>query len=168
MLNNISGLSVVAIRAAFLMENFLASIPLVRTAGINGSVARPDVAFAMVSTRDISAAAAEILTTPKFNGHSVRELLGPRDYSLREATSILGAAIGKPALPYVQFSPEDFRKGIMGAGMSPGLADDLVAMYEAFNEGRIQRMVRRTTANTTLTTLEQFGRDVFAPAFHLA
>ncbi|MGH8592768.1 MAG: hypothetical protein ACREX9_20820 [Gammaproteobacteria bacterium] len=41
----------------------------------------------------------------------MRELYGPRDYTHREATSILGAAIGKPDLVYVEFSYEDFRKG---------------------------------------------------------
>lgn len=167
MLDSIPGLSVVALRAAFLMENHLASIPLIRQAGINGSPAHADVSLAMIATRDVATVAAEYLATPTFDGHQVRLLLGPRDYTYREATSILGAAIGKPELPYVAFSYEDFRQGLSGAGFSDSTADALVDLYMAFNDGRIQRMVSRTPSSTTPTTLEVFAREIFRPAYQM-
>ncbi|MGH8592767.1 MAG: hypothetical protein ACREV3_02595 [Gammaproteobacteria bacterium] len=40
------------------------------------------------------------------------------------------------------------------------MADAYVEMYTAINEGRI-----RNTSNTTPTTLEEFAREVFAPAY---
>ncbi len=40
------------------------------------------------------------------------DLLGPRDVSFAEAAKILGAAIGKPDLQYVQFSYEDAEKAM--------------------------------------------------------
>jgi uncharacterized protein YbjT (DUF2867 family) len=166
MLKSVPGLSVVVLRAAFLMENHLASIPVIRNAGINGSPARADVPVAMIATRDIATAAAEYLTNPTFTGYNVRELLGPRDYTYPEVTSILGAAIGKPDLLYVQFPYEDFSKGLVGAGLSPNLAGALVELYTAVNSGEIQRLADRTDANTTGTTLEEFARDVFAPVYN--
>jgi aryl-alcohol dehydrogenase-like predicted oxidoreductase len=42
---------------------------------------------------------------------------------------------------------------------------DTAEMYEAFNTGWIPRTLTRTQANTTPTTLEELGREVFAPAF---
>lgn len=168
MLKSIPKLSVVALRPAFFMENHLASIPLIKNAGINGSAARADVARAMIATRDIAAVAAEYLIAPAFDGYTVRELLGPRDYTYREATSILGAAIGKPDLAYVEFSYEDFHKGILGAGFSPSAADALVESTRAHNEGRIQSTVSRNESNTTPTTLEVFAREVFAPAYQVS
>lgn len=162
---DIAGLSAVILRPTYFMENHLGSIGLIKHAGINGSAMRPDTRLAMVATRDISAVAAEILSTPTFTGISVREILGPRDYSMQEATAILGAAIGKPDLAYVQFSDGDFKKGLEGAGFSASAADLFVEMYAAFNAGTIQATVRRSPANTTATTLEQFAREVFAPAF---
>ncbi|HEX9592118.1 MAG TPA: SDR family NAD(P)-dependent oxidoreductase [bacterium] len=164
-LQAVPGLSVVALRPTFFMENHLASIDLIKSAGINGSAAGADVAMAMIATRDIAAVAAEYLLAPTFAGYAVRELLGPRDYTHREATAILGAAIGKPDLAYAEFSYEDFRNGLVGAGFSASVADAYVEMYLALNEGRIQRAVTRTASNTTPTTLEEFAREVFVPAY---
>lgn len=165
LLKSIPGLSVVALRPTFFMENHLDSIHLIKSAGINGSAARADVALAMIATRDIAAVATEYLMAPTFDGYAVRELYGPRDYTHREATSILGAAIGKPDLAYVEFSYEDFRNGLLGAGFSASVADAYVEMYTAFNEGRIQSTMSRNASNTTPTTLEEFAREVFAPAY---
>lgn len=164
-LQAVPGLSVVALRPTFFMENHLASIDLIKSAGINGSAAGADVAMAMIATRDIAAAAAEYLLASTFEGYAVRELLGPRDYTHREATAILGAAIGKPDLAYVEFSYEDFRNGLLGAGFSASVADAYVEMSVALNEGRIQRRVTRTASNATPTTLEEFAREVFVPAY---
>ena len=164
-LKSLSGLSVVALRPTFFMENHLAAIPLIKNAGINGSAARADVPIAMIATRDIAAGAAGYLTALTFDGYTVRDLLGPRDYTHREVTSILGAAIGKPDLAYVEFSYEDFHKGLLGEGFSVSVADSYVEMSTALNEGLIQRTVSRNDSNTTPTTLEEFARAVFAPAY---
>ncbi len=162
LLKSIPGLSVVALRPTFFMENHLASIHLVKSAGINGSAARAGVAVGMIATRDIAAAAAEYLTAPAFDGYMVRELYGPRDYTYPEVTSILGAAIGKPELAYVEFSYEDFRKGLLGAGFSASVADAYVEMYTALNDGRIQSTMSRNASNTTPTTMR--SRYYFTPA----
>jgi uncharacterized protein YbjT (DUF2867 family) len=164
-LQAIPGLSVVALRPTLFMEDHLASIPLIKSAGINGSAARADIALAMIATRDIAAIAAEYLLAPTFEGYIVRDLLGPHDYTHREATAILGAAIGKPDLAYVELSYEDFRQGLLGAGFSASAADAYVEMYMAINAGCIQNTVRRNALNTTPTTLEEFAREVFAPAY---
>jgi len=39
-------------------------------------------------------------------------------------------------------------------------------MTQSLNEGRIMQHQERTPANTTPTTLEEFARQVFVPAFH--
>jgi uncharacterized protein YbjT (DUF2867 family) len=165
LLKALPGLSVVAVRSAYYMENFFSSIPMIKNGGINGSAIRADVTLPMSSTRDVAALAAGYLRVPTFKGFSVHDVLGPRDYTFREATTIIGTAIGKPDLPYVEFSYEDFRKGLLTAGVSASMADVLVDSSRAFNEGRIQRTVKRTPANTTPTTLESFARESFAPAF---
>ncbi len=53
-------------------------------------------------------------------------------------------------------------------GFSKSAADNFVEMYEAMNAGRIQATAKRTALSTTPTTLEQFAREVFAPAFKAA
>lgn len=165
-LKSIKGLSVVAIRPAFLMENHMGAIALIKQAGINGSAVRGSIPFAMISTRDIAAVAADYLLVPTFQGYIVRELLGPRDYTYREATSILGAAIGRPDLPYVEMPYDGLKRGLLSAGFSADAADALVQLQSALNEGRVQRLVSRGKESTTPATLEDFARDVFAPAFN--
>lgn len=167
-LRAVDGLSAVILRPTYFMENHLGAIGLIQHAGINGGAIRPDTRLPMVATRDIAAVAAEVLSTPTFTGIRVREVLGPRDYSMQEVTTILGQAIGKPDLVYAPFSDADFKMGLTGAGFSADAADKFVEMSAAFNTGIIQKTATRTAANTTATTLEQFARDVFAPAWRNA
>lgn len=164
----VAGLSAVILRPAYFMENHLGSIGMIKQAGINGSAMRPDTRLPMAATRDIAGVAAEILSAATFSGITLREILGPRDYSMQEATAILGAAIGKPDLAYVCFPDDDFKKGLQGAGFSADVARNFVEMNAAFNAGSIQITAKRSAANTTVTTLEQFAREVFAPAFQHA
>ena len=105
--------------------------------------------------------------SPDFAGKSVRELLGPRDYSMDEATRILGQAIGRKDLKYVQFPYEDTVKALQGMGMSADVANRLVDMNRGFNEGRIRPTEARAPKNTTPTTLEDFSK-VFAGLFGLS
>jgi hypothetical protein len=95
----------------------------------------------------------------------VRHVLGPRDVTFPEATAALGAAIGKPDLPYVEFSYEDFEKALLGVGFSEAAAAGFVEMNDALNRGAIQKTISRDAASTTPTTLEEFAKEVFAPAF---
>jgi hypothetical protein len=80
-----------------------------------------------------------------------------------EATRILGRAIDKPDLAYAQASSADAEKGMCAAGISAGVAQSFIEMYQAFNDGRIV-MPARNAGNTTPTTLETFA-TVFAAAF---
>jgi len=164
-LDQIEGLHVVHLRPTYFMENELNSIGLIKSAGITGSPLKAEHAFPMIATRDIAAVATELLANPTFTGRSFRELLGPRDYAPRDTARILGQAIGKPELPYVQFPPADAHKAMVAAGLSPSLANDYVEMYDAFNEGRVRSLQGRSAATTTPTTLEDFARASFAPAY---
>jgi uncharacterized protein YbjT (DUF2867 family) len=158
-------LAVVALRPSYFMENLLAAIPIIKQAGFFGAVVRADLVHPMIAARDIAAVAAGYLSEPAFSGYTVRELLGPREYTHREAAGILGAAIGRPDLPYVEFSYVDFHKGLLDAAFSQSAADTYLEMFTAFNEGRIQPEISRNRHSTTPTTLDQFAHEIFAPAF---
>ncbi|HXO95005.1 MAG TPA: hypothetical protein VN857_00345, partial [Chthoniobacterales bacterium] len=51
---------------------------------------RPDVPTPMIAAKDVGGKAAELLTEEPFRQPRVRELLGPRDYTMAETTRILG------------------------------------------------------------------------------
>jgi uncharacterized protein YbjT (DUF2867 family) len=163
-LNGLAGAAIVHLRAGFFMENTLASIGLIKGQGINGSALRGDLPMAMIATRDIGAAAAELLAEPSFSGKSARELQGPRGYTMAEATTILGRAIGKPDLPYVQFPYDATQQALVGMGLSASMAGLYVEMARAFNEGHARALEPRSPRTTTPTTLEEFS-STFAAAY---
>jgi uncharacterized protein YbjT (DUF2867 family) len=163
-LNGLEGCSVVHLRAGFFMENTLSSIGVIKSQGMNGSALRGDLPMAMIATRDIAAAAEELLALPSFEGKASRELQGPRDYAMTEATAILGRAVGKPDLKYVQFPYDATKQALVGMGLSASMADLYVEMARAFNEGRAKALEARSARTTTPTTLEQFSAT-FAAAY---
>jgi uncharacterized protein YbjT (DUF2867 family) len=138
------------------MENLLSNIPMIREQKINGSAIKGDHAFPMIDTVDIADKAAQHLIQRDFTGHTVETILGPEDVSMNEATRTLGAALGIPDLPYVEFPPEGVKAALQGIGMSEEFASLLVESQIAINEDRVLDEVRRTAESTTPTRLEDF------------
>lgn len=159
---------VVHLRPSYFMENHLYGIPVIRGNGVYGSPIRPDAPIPMVATKDIGDIAARVLREKSAPGRSVRYLLGPRDLTMAEAARILGETIGNPRLPYVQFHEPDARKEMAGMGMSDSVVATMLEMYRGFNAGKIRPTRERSTENTTPTTLEEFARNVFLPAYRTA
>jgi uncharacterized protein YbjT (DUF2867 family) len=165
MLDRLGIAEVAHLRAAYFMENHLWNVPVIRDRGVNGSPIRPDAPIPMVATKDIAEEAARLLTAETLSGRSVRYLLGPRHLTMTEATRILGHAIGKPDLRYVQFPEEEARKAMSGMGMSDSVIEALLEMQRGFNAGRIGPTQERNVSNTTPTTLEEFAQTVFAQSY---
>jgi uncharacterized protein YbjT (DUF2867 family) len=167
-LEKLGDADVVHLRAAYFMENHLWNVPVIREHGMNGSPIRPDAPIPMVATKDIADEAARLLLAKTLSGHTVRYLLGPRDLTMTEATRILGRAIGKPDLRYIQFPEEEARKAMSGMGMSDSAIEALLEMQRGFNAGRIRPTQERNASNTTPTTLEEFAETVFAQSYRAA
>lgn len=165
-LNELQDVNILHLRPTYFMENLLGNIPTIKGFGANGAPISGERSIPMIATRDIGEYAARRLLALDFTGHTTQELLGPRDYSMNEATSILGQAIGNPELPYVQFPGDQAQQAMMGAGISADAARSFVEMYEGFDTGWIRPQEPRTAANSTPTTLEDFATQVFAPVFN--
>lgn len=163
--NRIPQVNVLHLRPGYFMENLLGNIGMIKGMNIHGGPARADVPIALIATQDIGEVAARRLAALDFQGTQVQELLGPRDVTMTEVTQALGAAIGKPDLKYVAFSYEDARKGMVGAGLPPEFADLYVELNKAFNEGTAKATQPRSAQTTTPTSIEDFAKNVFAPAF---
>src|SRR6202047_5430352 len=118
-LNAIEGLNVLHLRAAYFMENNLAAIGMIHEMGIFGHALLPDLKLPMIATRDVGDYAAQRLLDLDFSGKQTRELLGERDLSMAEATVVIARGIGKPDLPYVQFSYDQVQGVLEQTGMSP-------------------------------------------------
>lgn len=164
-LNALPGLNVLHLRPASFMENTLAQIPLIQKMGMMGGIHKGDLRIAMIATRDIGAAAADALERRNFSGTSTRELLGQRELSLDEATKIIGTALGKPNLSYSRIPESVFKGALQQMGMSASMADGLVELADAMNDGYLKPQETRSARNTTPTSFETFVAEVFVPAF---
>jgi len=156
------GVDVILLRPGYFFENLYASVPLIQQQGINGSAIAPDVKMSMIATRDIGPVAAAALAAKDFSGVQVRNLLGPRDYTMVEVTRILGAKIGKPDLAYVQFPYEAFGAALEQAGLTKDMARLYVEMSRAFNAGIVKPVGGRTPESTTPTPFESFASELAA------
>jgi len=163
-LNKLDDVNVLHLRPTNFMENMFANIGMIKNMGINGGGVKGDIKISMIATKDIAWVAAEHLLKRDFSGKAVHELLGERDVSMEEVTKVLGKKIGKPDLRYVQFSPEEEKKGLMDFGLSDDASDQLVELSQAMNDGLIAVNLPRTAKNTTDTSIEEFG-DYFAQVY---
>ena len=161
-LNTVAGLNALHLRPGSFMENQLWSIPTIKQHGINGSPMRGDLPVEMIATRDIAAKAAELLDALSFRGQSIVELAGPQAITLNDATAILGKAIGKPDLKYVQFSYDDAKQAMLAMGMQPSIVSLMLEMQRGFNEALV---AFESPPVRTPTSFEAFAK-VFAEAFH--
>ena len=148
--------NLLVLRSAAYMDYLLAALPMIQTQKLNGSAVKADVRFPVVATLDVAREAADRLRRRDFSGREVKLLLGPEDVTMAEATKAIGARLGMPDLPYVEFPPDGVKGALVGAGMSEEVAGLLVDMQLALNEHRNLEGVRRTAGSTTPTRLEDF------------
>jgi len=163
-LNSIPNLNVVHLRPGFFMENLLMSLPLIKSSEKIGFPLRSDLSIPMIATKDIGMKAAEILQALNFSGQSVFDMAGPREWTMEEATSAIGKAIGHHQLKYAQLSFQDAEKGMLSLGLKPKMVKLMLEMYQAFNEEKIMQRERYTPEHRGKTTIEEFAKTTIAQA----
>ena len=165
-LDKIPDLNTVFLRPVWFMENFIYNIGLIKISGINGLAIKPDVKFPMVDTHGIATIAIKYLQDLNFKNRNVQYISGPKEYSMQEVTAILGSSIGKPDMQYIEFPRSILKKGLIDSRqLSPDGADMLIEINQCISKG-ILKSEPRSKTNTTPTTLEEFAKTKFAPAYH--
>lgn len=164
-LNAIDGVNVLNLRAGYFMENTLPQVSVIRMLGSMAGPVTPTVKLPMIATRDIGNAAADALLRRDFGGKQTRELLGQRDLDYTELARIIGTAIGKPDLAYVQAPDDQLRPAFQQIGMSANMVELLLEMSHALNSGDMRALEPRNVENTTPTSFERFVQEEFSPAY---
>ena len=164
-LNQIQDANVLCLRPGYFMENTLPQANAIRQMGSVVAPLRPDLKLPMIATRDIGAAAVDALLHPSVRGKQTRELLGQRDLTYTDVATIIGQAIGKPDLQYIQVPDDQFRGALVQMGMSEQFAKLLLEMTAALNSGHMRALEPRTPQNTTPTSFETFVAESFVPAY---
>ena len=164
-LNEIRDANVLSLRAGYFMENTLPQVNVIRMAGSVLGPLKPNLKLPMIATRDIGAAAAAALAGLAFRGKQIQELNGQRDLDYTEVASIIGKAIGKPDLKYVQAPDDQMRGALLQMGMSENFVGLMFEMFAALNSGDMRTLEPRSAGNTTPTKFETFVADEFVPAY---
>jgi len=164
-LGKIAGLNVLFLRAGFFMENTLQYIGLIKSMGMIAGTQLGDKAHPWIATRDIAELAALGLVAQDFKGVVVRDLLGPRDVSLNEVASIIGAAIGKKGLSYPRVPAMMMKPGLLAMGFTSDVVANFLEMFDAADAGLLAPQAPRSAENSTPTTMEQFVAEEFVPRF---
>jgi uncharacterized protein YbjT (DUF2867 family) len=164
-LNQIDGANVLHLRAGYFMENTLPQVGAIRMVGSMIGPVTPALKLPMIATRDIGAAAADALLRLAFQGKQTQELHGQRDLDYAEAAAIVGKAIGKPELGYIQAPDNQIRAAMVQMGMSENMAGLILEMAGALNSGHMRALEARSAVNTNPTRFETFVADSFVPAY---
>ena len=167
-LNRVSGLNVLHVRAAYFMENLIISIPPLRSMHMLPGGLKGEVPMPWIATKDIGTYAAKRLAARDFSGSSIQELHGQRDISMKEAATVVGEAIGKPKLSYMQVPFMMLEPALVQMGLPKRTAALLIEMWKGANAGLIVPLEPRTAENTTPTTIESFVAEDFVPAYQKA
>ena len=143
--------------------NLFAFIPTIKAQGVIVQNYGGDEKEPWVSPLDIAAVIAEEMEKP-FVGRTIRYIASD-EASPNEVAAILGKAIGKPDLQWVAVSDEQFREGLVAAGMNPQTAKGYTEMNAARRGGVLYEDYHRHQPVLGKVKLTDFAKD-FAAAFH--
>ena len=163
-LTDLDAVHVKILRPGFFMYNLYNNINLIKQMNIMGGNYGEDTIITLTDTDDIAAVAIEELSQIPFAGNSIRYIVSD-ERSTTEIAVVLGAAIGNPSQPWINFSDEQSLAGMLQAGLSPELANNYVEMGAAMRSGEMTADYFRNKPSTFgKTKLEDFAIS-FAAAY---
>lgn len=160
----VPGLNSKFLRPSYFMYNLFSMVGLVKGMGIMGSNFGDDTLI-LTHTNDIAEVALQELLTLDFTGHPVRYIASD-ERTGAEIARVLGEAIGKPETPWVVFSDEQNKQGLLQAGLNEEMATEYNAMGTSLREGRMQADFFAHKPVYGKVKLEEFAKNEFAPAFN--
>ena len=163
-LDGLVGVNVKHLRPGFFYTNFLGNIGMIKHMGIIGGNYGESSLLVLVHPNDIAEAAAEELLGLSFSGKSVRYVTSD-EKTTDEVAAILGSAIGKPDLKWVNFKDEETLAGMTQAGVPQEVAENYAEMGAAMRSGEMASdYINHPPALFGKTKLEAFA-PVFAAVY---
>jgi uncharacterized protein YbjT (DUF2867 family) len=162
-LNKLSDVNILHLRPGFFFNNFLGNIQMIKDMNlIGGNYGDANSKMVLSSPDDIADAAAEELQKLSFKGHSVR-YLSSDERTTGDVARILGSAIGKPELPWVEFTDEQAFGGMSQAGLPEEMVKKYVEMGSAMRSGKMwEDYFRHRPQEFGKTKLEDFAKTFAA------
>ena len=157
-----TGVSYRALTMPSFMDNLLNQVESIKSQGIFFSPISGDRKLPTCATRDIATVAAKLLLDPSWSGQGSVPVLGPEDLSFNDMAQIMSEVLGKP-VRFQQIPGEAFKARLTGFGMSEAMAQGMLDMMVAKNEG-LDNAEPRTPQSTTSTSFRQWCEEVLKPA----
>jgi len=163
-LNALEGVNVKHLRPGFFYYNFFANIGMIKNMGFIGGNYGEGTNLVLANPSDIADVAAEELQNLSFTGKSIRYVVSD-EKTTDEIASILGAAIGKPELKWVNFDDNSSIEGMLQSGVPSDVANNYTEMGSATRSGEMaSEYLANRPADFGKTNFETFA-TVFAAAF---
>ena len=157
-------IAITYVRAGSFYNNFYHDIPMIKNAGIEGSNFSSTTRMPLADPEDIATVVAEELVMKDVSGKHARYIVSDIRTGA-EIAKVLGEAIGKRDLSWVEFSDDQAIQGMTQAGMSGEIARLYAEMGAGFRTGTIiEHFEKQGSPVTGRVKLEEFARK-FASAF---
>ncbi|WP_126972994.1 NmrA family NAD(P)-binding protein [Gynurincola endophyticus] len=162
--NEVKNVDFTFLRAGYFYTNYYNDIPVIKGAGIVGSNLPASTRIPLVHPRDIASAAAAFLQKTSA-GEKIHYIVS--DFrSAEEVAKALGTAVGKPELPWVEFTDEQALEGMTNAGVPAEIAGLYTDMGAGLRKGNIQAdFIKNNAPVEGKTKLEEFAKE-FAARFN--
>ena len=158
-----AAVSICFVRAAGFYKNLLAYVPLVKHQGRLAARYGGDDRNVFVAATDIAAAVAAELAAPA-TGRTIRYAASD-ELSCTAAAGIIGAAVGKPDLPWVILSAEQQLAAYTAHGMNEAIAREFVEMNESIHTGRFYEDYDQHKPELGKVKMPAFAQE-FAAVYH--
>lgn len=157
-LNKLEDVAIKHVRAGFFYTNFYNNIPMINQ-GFLGSNYSAQTRLVMTYPEDIADIVAKELQNI-FTGKSVRYAVSD-ERTLGDAVKVLGAAIGKPGLKWIEFTDEQAYQGMLQGGLPPEIARNFTEMGTAVRSGILWKdFDAKGGVISGKTRLEEFAKEL--------
>lgn len=144
-----SGLSYTFLRnflyTDLLIETYKAAVSLGTLFGASG-----DQKAAYVTRKDCARIAARELSSEDFS-NKIIDVTGPQGINYSELAEYFSQMSGKK-IPYVELSPESFKRGLVQSGMPEAFADLLLSFELSIKEGELRQANEKFLKETGINT----------------
>jgi uncharacterized protein YbjT (DUF2867 family) len=144
------------------MDNVARQAALIKNDGLFTGTIAGALKSPTCATQDIAAAAARLLLDDSWTGAGEVPVLGPEDLSFDDMAVIMTEVLGRP-VRYQQVPGDAFKARMTGFGMSEAMAQGLLDMAIAKNDG-LDNAEPRTPESSSPTTFREWCTQVLKPA----
>jgi uncharacterized protein YbjT (DUF2867 family) len=157
-----TGVNFRALTMPSFMDNMMNQVGAIKDQGMFFSTISADRKNPTVATRDIAGVAASLLLDHSWSGQDSIPVLGPEDLSNNDMAEIISDVLGTPVV-FQQIPGDAFKARLTGFGMSDAMAQGMIDMNAARDNG-IDNAVVRTPQFSTPTTFRQWVEETLKPA----